>query len=512
MWTEIKSFRRVLCFLLSIITACTCFVGVCDAETETDALINEIVASKSGGIDIADIQRYADGKLTQNVGNGNEWYAFALSRIYPELDLTKYGEALSEYVNSKKTVGAMALQRYALVLTASGCESEYTVTRALNESIGEQGIMSFVFGLILLSSGLPSKNTDSNACIEDILSLEISGGGWALSGAVPDADVTAMTISALAPYYQESAVAGAIERGIVVLSGLQEHDGTFSSYGVQNPESTAQVIIALCSLGIEPLTDARFIKDGNTLLDGMLRYRLGNGKYCHVYGGAENENATVQVLLALAAMKRLQEGKGGIYIFDGLNYTEGEPPQITDEQSDIQWYKTYRIYLLIGCAGAAVFLTVYLLVKKRKFKDILFVWAITGAIVTVGFLLNIQTPDQFYSENEELGEAIGNVSITVEYSVIEGREGFTDGMLISETDVILYDGDTVLDVLKRICKTEKISLDVAGGYVSGISGIYEFDHGPMSGWIYTVNGNMLSCGCDEYTLSDGDKVVFSYTV
>ena len=51
----------------------------------------------------------------------------------------------------------------------------------------------------------------------------------------------------------------------VWLSSQQLEDGNYSSYGVPNTESTAQVILALSSLGIDGFTDERFIKNENTL-------------------------------------------------------------------------------------------------------------------------------------------------------------------------------------------------------------------------------------------------------
>ena len=53
---------------------------------------------------------------------------------------------------------------------------------------------------------------------------------------------------------------------------------------------------------------------------------------------------------------------------------------------------------------------------------------------------------------------------------------------------------------------------MAGGiYIRGIAGIHEFDHGDLSGWIYSVNGEKLSAAADKITLKDGDKIVWLYS-
>lgn len=49
-------------------------------------------------------------------------------------------------------------------------------------------------------------------------------------------------------------------------------------------------------------------------------------------------------------------------------------------------------------------------------------------------------------------------------------------------------------------------------YIEGIEHLYEFDVGPQSGWVYTVNGQNISTGCNLYHLQDGDTVAWNYTV
>jgi hypothetical protein len=49
-------------------------------------------------------------------------------------------------------------------------------------------------------------------------------------------------------------------------------------------------------------------------------------------------------------------------------------------------------------------------------------------------------------------------------------------------------------------------------YIVGINGIYEMDHGDLSGWIYTVNGESVSVGCSDCELKDGDVIAWEYTL
>ena len=89
----------------------------------------------------------------------------------------------------------------------------------------------------------------------------------------------------------------------------------------------------------------------------------------------------------------------------------------------------------------------------------------------------------------------------------------TDGVILGNTTIYLSDGDTVYDVLRRACSNAGIALDTAGGstYVRGINNLYEFDCGPQSGWMYSVNGVYLNYGCDSYKVKNGDVIRWNYT-
>ena len=63
------------------------------------------------------------------------------------------------------------------------------------------------------------------------------------------------------------------------------------------------------------------------------------------------------------------------------------------------------------------------------------------------------------------------------------------------------EGDTVMDVLKRT----GVDIDISKGYVAGIDGLYEFDCGKNSGWMYRVNGKFPNYMAGKCKLHDGDK-------
>ncbi|MBQ3940673.1 MAG: DUF4430 domain-containing protein, partial [Oscillospiraceae bacterium] len=85
----------------------------------------------------------------------------------------------------------------------------------------------------------------------------------------------------------------------------------------ENPESAAQVWIALAALDISPLTDARFVRNGRTLLDAIRQFSRGDGQYAHLADGPVNAAATQQVFLALTAEQCRQAGRY-FYLPDGF--------------------------------------------------------------------------------------------------------------------------------------------------------------------------------------------------
>ena len=91
------------------------------------------------------------------------------------------------------------------------------------------------------------------------------------------------------------------------------------------------------------------------------------------------------------------------------------------------------------------------------------------------------------------------------------------GVILAKTTVTFYEGESVYDVLQRLCKEKGIHMEASwtpiynSAYVEGIHNLYEFDCGALSGWMYRVNGWYPNYGCSRYQLQDGDLVEWRYT-
>ena len=92
-----------------------------------------------------------------------------------------------------------------------------------------------------------------------------------------------------------------------------------------------------------------------------------------------------------------------------------------------------------------------------------------------------------------------------------------DGIMLAATEVEFIGGESVFDVFRKTLREEKLHFEYVDAsaydsvYIEGIGNIYEFDCGPQSGWMFSVNDVYPGLGCSSYTLADGDVIVFSYT-
>lgn len=93
----------------------------------------------------------------------------------------------------------------------------------------------------------------------------------------------------------------------------------------------------------------------------------------------------------------------------------------------------------------------------------------------------------------------------------------SDGVILAPTTVSFSAGESVFDVLQRVCREKGIHLESSwtpvynSAYIEGIHNLYEFDCGSLSGWMYCVNGWYPNYGCSRYQLADGETVQWRYT-
>ena len=321
--------KRAASLLLAFAMLLSLCAGALAAEDRAGEALNRAAAYVYGAV-----------PSPQVASIGGEWAVIGLARSgcdVPQSYWDNYYATVETYVAACK--GVLHEKKYTeysrviLALTAIGADPTNVAGYHLLTPLGDfdktvwQGINGPIWALIALDSGnyeMPVNEAAATQAtrqmyVEEILAKELPGGGWSLGAQESaDADVTAMALQALAPYQGQNAVKAAVERGLVCLSDLQESDGGYVSGSAANAESAAQVVIALCTLGVD-LNDTRFVKNGHTVLENLLSYQQENGGFRHVGGSGGNaQMAGEQALCALAAVNRAAAGKSALYRMDDV--------------------------------------------------------------------------------------------------------------------------------------------------------------------------------------------------
>ena len=282
-----------------------------------------------------------------------EWTVFSLARgNYYAKDnayFTDYYDRIVETVNTEAASvnmnGALHKNkstensRLIVALSAIGKDAtsvgDWDLVEAYSANglswIKKQGLNGTIWALIALDSNdyATSDTTIRQQCVDAILAAQHDDGGWALTANLTyasDPDVTGMALTALYPYREQPAVAAACEEAFACLSTIQNDNGTYTSGGAQCAESCSWVIVATTTWGINPDTDSRFIKNGNSVVDGLLAHYLADSAtFQHIIGAGSNAMATDQSCYALVAYDRFVKGKTALYDYSDVTFESATP-------------------------------------------------------------------------------------------------------------------------------------------------------------------------------------------
>ena len=264
---------------------------------------------------------------------GGEWTVLALARGGADTEtayFTDYYAALEQTV--REANGVLSERKYTeysrviLALSALGKDARdvagFDLTLPLGdyEKTAAQGVNGVIYALLALDSrdypmpqnAAASTQATRQLYVDAILAAQLANGGWSFMGEDADPDLTSMALQALAKYREQSSVRPAVDRALVCLSAMQNADGGFSSWGSENAESCAQVLLALNALGLDT-DDSRFVKNGHSVLDALLTYQNADGGFCHERGGETNLMASEQAVCALASLVRAERGENSFY-------------------------------------------------------------------------------------------------------------------------------------------------------------------------------------------------------
>ncbi|MDD3121520.1 MAG: terpene cyclase/mutase family protein [Bacilli bacterium] len=332
-------------FILILIVVSLLSISINANSKDTNETIDNYLSNFSSE-DLLDIQK--------NAGNNfDDWFFLSILRSKKEIDYNLYKGMLRNYIiDSYREKGNLSnnliTEWHRLIMLSSSVgldpraivlnDENYNLlidgiyNTKNNNLLEKQGINSYVFALIALDS-FGFKEIDNNdyhsrkSLIENIISFELDGGGFAYSKTEADIDMTALVIQALSEYYNslyvynvynriqektiETNVKDVIDRALVIISTSQKNDGDFESYEISNVESTAQVLISLTSLGIDIDNDSRFIKNNNTVYDGIIKYQNSDGTFRR--NDYSNKISGYQAFMGLVAYDRWLNNMRSIY-------------------------------------------------------------------------------------------------------------------------------------------------------------------------------------------------------
>ena len=316
------------------------------ATSVTDGSMSKTIGinvQESGAyfITMSEIDEAAQKTLTYYKGTGvnSDWVAFAVDAYGEDVNAaiyeaagTTYAASLWDIVSSGESFGLMTdYERISLAIMACGYDPTdfggmNVIEGIYNYPNFKQGNNAVMWGLIALNCADAEVPEEGKWDQEDFVNYLLdnkSGDGWGLAtGSTPDTDLTAMAIYALAPYYNErSDVKAAVDEAVEWLKTVQNENGGFNYSGgtiIINTESTAQVIMALCSIGIDPQGDD-WTQTGGNPVTAMFSMQHTDGQFEHdKYTGADSF-ATNQSLQAMAALKQFYS-EGISTIFSDMDY------------------------------------------------------------------------------------------------------------------------------------------------------------------------------------------------
>lgn len=427
---------RIFCMILT--AASVCSVSVCsDSRSDivkniTDSVLNSVEDSSNFS------------PLLLQLGDKRQQKEF----------LRKFKE------NPRELYTTLDFAKVALQLTAAG-ENAKSYIDEVATSPSLRSAEEAAWALIAVNSAdydLPKDAVwNREKLVSYMLACQLEDGGFGSASGQFDVDTTAAVISALAPFQgSNDGAAQAVSRAVQRLAEAQLDSGGFTSHGVLSQNSLASVITALSKIGIDANTDQRFIKDGNGLVDLLLRNK-------NAEGSATFDGNTAE---ALAAYELFKSDKG-IYEFKKPNIFQ----------------KLFSGFTVVKNSKGEP--------KKSFIQKI------------VEFVFKIKPKSRVsedYSNAASEGIGFASVSLTVGETVIFQSSQFQ-----------VNKGDTAFSVFVRATALNGMSAVWEGDFPDVyVTGAGNFSNNDGKSWRFLINGQTFSDNSTAHNVSNGDRLEWSF--
>lgn len=499
------------------------------------------------------IDEVKSAALTKGIGYYDDYYNEYLIALYSsggqltETEKDIYYSRVMSTVDSSKGISASRLAKEAASLGVMGIDPRQVpdisatvplgTTIDLIDKISDSQLTNYdnyraPYILLAYDSGnYPTTGELTRSKVIDyLLSQQDVSGGFPKNS--PDTDTTALYLMAMSPYYKASSglngvdafrinkVKESVTKGLYYLKQQQKNYGRFIGWNYESSNSTAMVVSALTSLGIDP-QGAEFTKDGYGALQGLLSYVTADNLIGVTDAISSNYVSNVQGVMALIAYEKFsQNSNANLYMVSTeLRIFDGWPTEILKR---IEVERTNFEYK----AGEVIkpeYLTVTAIFSSQggirsdvitNNPDGISGYKITGGNpLTSGgnnITISYRGKNLVYIQNALNADGTAPQIKTVALTVKDEN----NRTIASQGNAPIQPGVTsVIDALIMTLNEANVPYTIPGGtYVSSINGLGEFDLGPYSGWLYQVNGNTPSTtGADQYKLTGGERVTWYYT-
>lgn len=272
-------------------------------------------------------QKYLKANEPDTYAFGYEWTIFSLLRSGETIAQSNIERYLNSVESTYKaspaadsnemkptTIARVALALGVLGQDASNFRELNFIKMLCTSDRITEGCNEAIWALIALDSKsyTVSNGTWSNdSLITQILKYQNENGGFGLTdNGTVSVDMTAMALQALAPYCSSNeTVKAAVDNALTWLKTQMDSNCVFDG----SADSTAQVLVALAALNIDPVdADNGFIKSATkNIIVGISSFQTDSGGF--TYNEKINTMTTAQALYALEAYDRYKNEDNALY-------------------------------------------------------------------------------------------------------------------------------------------------------------------------------------------------------
>lgn len=321
-----KKSLRIISLLLCVAMLC----GISASAYSANEMADSVTAWLQKNITVEEAAKES------TIDSYLDWTVFATARYGSD----SYTDAYKAYIGNavSKNFESLYLSDYSRIALAAmsvGLNPKDIGGKNLLEAIAKTDYSAEIYtgGLFYALITLVAANYDQdaqNSLLNIILASQRVDGGfnsyvevdpsayWTVSG---EPDSTGMALQAIAAFAGNDKVDAAIKKAVDFAIANQLEDGGYGVWGV-SAESTAQIMLGLCSAGINPL-DKDFTKGQNNMLTSLSSFINEDGG-ARCWDGSSNIMTSYQLLMAVNAYERFTNNEENIYtlsLLDNIKHT-----------------------------------------------------------------------------------------------------------------------------------------------------------------------------------------------